>query len=212
MINERLLRFRELRVVNTDGSPLGVIPSREALTTAREQGLDLVLVAATATPPVAKIVDFGKFKYENEKREKENKKHKQELKGIKITPRIAEHDLSHLVKNALKFLDEGDKVRVVCMFRQRELAHPQIGLGKLNRFVEMCGEDAVVERPPSLEGRQMAMILMPKPPGKGTKKDGKEDKRENPDEQDGGKAVQDHGVGEDNTPKSEQLPPVPSEE
>lgn len=206
MINERCLRFRELRVVDDSGAG-GVLSAREALTTAKERGLDLVLVAPNAQPPVAKIVDYGKYKYEQEKREKENKKHKQELKGIKISPRISEHDMGHLVKNALKFLAEGDKVRVVCMFRQRELAHPNIGLAKINKFAEMCGEEAVVERPAVLEGRQMAMILMPKPAGKGVpKKDGKNqgENNENKDQQDSSQEVQDHRVGENHPPESQQ--------
>lgn len=198
MINGRLLKFRELRVLLFDGTQKGVMPSREALELAREHNLDLVLVAPNAEPPVAKVIDFGKHKYETEKREKENKKHKQELKGIKITPRIAEHDLGHLAKTACKFFAEGDKVRVVCMFRQRELVHPQIGKNKLMRFAELCAEAAIIEREPNLEGRQMAMILLPKPKQKGSKQDAK-----NQDQQDGSKEVQDHGDGENHPPEVE---------
>lgn len=192
MINGRLLRLKEVRVLMADGEQKGVMSSRDALELARSVDLDLVLVAPNADPPVARVIDFGKYKYEQEKRDKENKKHKQELKGIKITPRIAEHDLGHLAKTATKFFNEGDKVRVVCMFRQRELVHPQIGKQKMDRFVELCADVAVVEREASLEGRQMSMIMLPKPKAKGQKQDAKDQNK-----QDGGEEIQDHGVGKD---------------
>lgn len=198
MITGRLLRMKEVRVLMADGEQKGVMTSRDALELARSVDLDLVLVAPNADPPVCRVIDFGKYKYDQEKRDKENKKHKQELKGIKITPRIAEHDLGHLAKTASKFFAEGDKVRVVCMFRQRELVHPQIGKQKMDRFAELCADVAVVERPANLEGRQMSMIMMPKVKGKGPKQDAK-----NQDEQDGGEAIQDHGVGQDHAKEVE---------
>lgn len=163
MINGRLLKFKEVRVVGADGSPLGILQTRDALDLSREAGLDLVLVAPTAVPPVCKIVDHGKYKYETQKREKENRKKKQEVKGIKMSPRIAQHDLDTLRRHATKFLAEGNKLKVTCMFRMRELAHKDIGLKKMQMFAEAIADIAVVERPPLLEGRQMIMIISPKP-------------------------------------------------
>ncbi|MBS1705124.1 MAG: translation initiation factor IF-3 [Armatimonadetes bacterium] len=193
-MNERILRFRDVRVVAADGSQMGILQTRQALEMARDQGMDLVMVAESAQPPVVKIVDFGKYKYENEKREKENKRKSLELKGIKMSPRIAEHDMQTLLKNAKKFLEEGHKVRVVCMFRQRELAHSGIGLEKMLRFADQLQEVAVTERAPALEGRQMIMILNPKPGKPAGKKDAK-----NQDKQNGSEEVQDHGNGEDHS-------------
>lgn len=191
-MNERCLRFRELRVIAEDGSQVGVIPTRQALALAKEAGLDLVVVSPQAQPPVAKVIDYGKYKYEMEKREKESKRKAQDVKGIKITPRIADHDMEHLARNAVKFLGEGDKVRVVCQFRARELAHAELGIKRHQRFAEMVGEAGVIEKPPSLEGRQMVMILLPNP------KKASSNNAKNPNEQDSSKAVQDHGQGQDN--------------
>ncbi len=167
--------------------------SRQALNLAKEAGLDLVLVTATAQPPVARITDYGKYKYMTEKREKENKKQKQELKGIKMSPRIAENDVQTLLSKTRKFLEEGHKIRVVCQFKAREITHPEIGHQKMIRFAEALSELSVIERPPLLEGRQMIMILNPKPnvPGKSNAKD--------QNKQDGREEVQDHGLGEDNS-------------
>lgn len=159
-----------------------MIPSREALNRAREEGFDLVLVAATAQPPVAKITDYGKHKYLEGKQGRDKKPKGQETKGIKMSPRIAEHDMEFLAKNARKFLEHGDKVRVTCMFRQRELTHPENGKKRLDAFAAVLEDCSVVERQPQLDGRQMIMILNPKPGAK--KKDAK-----NSDEQDGGEAV-----------------------
>lgn len=167
--------------------------SRDALNAAQDAGLDLVLVTATSDPPVAKIIDFGKHKYLEGKAGKDKKKSGQEIKGIKISPRIAEHDLGHLIRNALRFLEEGDKVRVTCMFRQRELTHPELGQQRLAYFAEHVAQAATVERPPALDGRQMIMILNPRP---GAKK--KDAKAEN--QQDGGEALQSDGDGEDHPP------------
>ncbi|MER3496104.1 MAG: translation initiation factor IF-3 [Armatimonadota bacterium] len=201
-INGRLLKYRDLRIIDDSGAQRGVMSSRDALAAAQDAGLDLVLVTATSDPPVAKIIDFGKHKYLEGKAGKDKKKSGQETKGIKISPRIAEHDLGFLIKNALRFLDEGDKVRVTCMFRQRELTHPELGLQKLAYFAEKVAHAAVIERPASLDGRQMIMILNPRP---GVKK--KDAKAEN--EQDGGEALQSDGNGEDNPPSLAQQPPVP---
>ena len=176
--------------------------SREALNAAQDAQLDLVLVTATSSPPVAKIIDFGKHKYLEGKAGKDKKKTQQEVKGIKISPRIAEHDMQHLIRNALKFLDEGHKVKVTCMFRQRELTHPELGQQRLAYFAEQTAHAATVERPPSLDGRQMIMILNPRP---GVKKKDAQDQNE----QDRGQAVQDHGDGQDHPSPVAQQPPVP---
>ena len=194
MINERVAyKFRDVRLIAADGAQVGIVQSRQALTMAREQGLDLVMVSPNAQPPVCRIVDYGKHKYETKKREQENKRKQQELKGIKISPNIAEHDLQFLVKNAIRFMEEGDKVKVTCQFRARQVTHPEIGRQKMDKFAELISAIGVVERPPMMEGKLMTMILNPKPnTGK------KNAKAEN--KQDGGEAVQDHGNGEDNPP------------
>jgi translation initiation factor IF-3 len=193
LANERVLRFRDLRVVGSDGSQLGIMQSRQALDLAREQGLDLVLVAPAANPPVAKIIDFGHYKYEMRKREREGKKKTQEVKGIKISPRIAEHDLQFNVKKARKFLEDNDKVRFVCQFRAREITHPEIGRAKLDRIAQELEDISQIERPPTLDGKLMAMVLMPKP---AAKTQGKQKSAEAENKQNGGEAVQSDGVGE----------------
>ena len=205
-INERILRFRDVRVIGSDGSQLGILQSRQALNIAREEGLDLVMVSPTAQPPVCKIIDFGKFKYETEKQNRDGKKKQQEVKGIKISPRIAEHDLGFLVKNASRFLEEGHKVKVVCMFKAREVTHPELGRKKLEQFAVMIGELGIVERTPTLDGRMMIMILNPKPQT-GIKKNAK-----NQDKQDGGEKVQNHRDREDHAPQVAQQSPVPAQE
>lgn len=164
---------------------------------AREQGLDLVMVSATAVPPVTKIIDYGKHKYQLEKREKENKRKTQDVKGIKMRPHIADNDVQTLLKNARKFLSEGDKVRVMCQFRAREVTHPEIGMAKMLKFAETLNDISIIERPPILEGKQMVMILLPKPV---TQKSHAKDQNK----QDSREAVQDHGDGEDNSTEERQ--------
>lgn len=156
--------------------------SRDALDKARDEGLDLVLIAAQAQPPVAKITDYGKHKYLEGKQGRDKKPKGQELKGIKISPRIAEHDMLFLAKNARKFIEHGDKVKVTCLFKARELAHPELGKERLKKFCELLEDIASVEREPNLDGRQMIMVLMPKPGVK--KKDAKDQ-----DKQDGSEEV-----------------------
>lgn len=169
-VNERVLRFREIRVVGADGSQLGVLTSKEALTLAKEAGLDLVMVAPQAQPPVCKIIDHGRYKYETRQRDKDSKKKTQDVKGIKMRPNIAENDMNTLLRHARKFLQEGDKVRVTCQFRARELAHPEIGKRKMERFAALLEEVAIIEKPPNLDGRLMIMVLNPKPGMKLVKK------------------------------------------
>lgn len=200
-----MLRFREIRVIDAEGGQLGVMQSRAALNQAREQGLDLVMVSPTAQPPVCKIIDFGKHKYLESKLGKDKKSKQQEVKGIKISPRIAGHDLQTNISKARSFLEEGDKVKVTCLFKARELGHPELGKQRLDVFAQETADLATVERTPTLDGRQMIMVLVPRPGAK--KKDAKAQ-----NQQDGGQAVQDHRHGEDHPPGEPQQPPVPAQE
>lgn len=180
--------------------------SRQALNIAREEGLDLVLVTATANPPVCRIIDYGKHKYLEGKLGKDKKSKQQEVKGIKISPRIAEHDLTFNIKKAREFLEEGHKVKVTCMFKAREVTHPELGRKKLDYFAEHLADLGIVERIPTLDGRMMIMVLNPKP-GVVKKKDAKD-----PNKQNSGQAVQDNGDRKDHSDEGVQQPPVPAQE
>lgn len=169
MINRRLLKYEQLRVIDSEGTQLGILDTRDALSRAEAVGLDLVLVAPNADPPVAKIVDHGKYKYEQDKLKKDQKRKTQEVKGIKISPVIAENDLMTALRKGRKFLEDGDKVRVVCRFRQRQLAHPQIGEEKLLWLAKELEDLGKPDRPPVLNGREMVMVLSPKPQTGGSK-------------------------------------------
>ena len=140
------------------------MPGREALDMARERGLDLIEVAPTAQPPVCRIMDFGKYKYEQAKREREAQKKQRmtEMKGIKMRPGTAEHDFQFKLKNVLKFLKEGDKVKITVIFRSREITHPEFARKSLDRMSEAIAEIGWVEKPPAMEGRTMTMIVSPK--------------------------------------------------
>jgi translation initiation factor IF-3 len=161
-MNERI-RAREIRVIDDDGTQLGIMSPRDALAIARERGIDLIEVAPQAQPPVCKIMDYGKFKYEQAKKEKESaKKHKQsELKGIQMFPNIEEHDFEVKVRSAIKFLEEGDKVKVTVRFKGRQITHPEFGRQQLEKVVQMTSQVGQVEKPPAMEGRMMTMILSP---------------------------------------------------
>jgi translation initiation factor IF-3 len=163
-VNERI-RVREVRLVDEDGHQAGIVLTRDALDRAKGVGLDLIEVSPTAVPPVCRIMDYGKFKYEQSKREREGqKKSKQvELSAIRIRPNIDDHDLIVKLRNARRFLEEGDKVRVYVMFRSRELSHPERGRRLLERFVEEFLELANVEKTIGMEGRQMSLVLAAKP-------------------------------------------------
>ena len=163
-INEEI-RAREVRVNSASGESLGIMSLREALQLATEQQLDLVEVAPTAKPPVCKIMDFGKYRYEQQKREKEAKKKQKvvTVKEVKLRPNIEQHDFNVKLKNALRFIEDGDKVKVTIMFRGRELSHPDLGKQILIKMAEELKELVVVEREPKLEGKNMIMILSPKP-------------------------------------------------
>ncbi len=162
-MNERI-RYPEVRVIDGE-TQLGIMPTREALAIARQKGMDLIEVASQAQPPVCKIIDYGKFKYETSKKEREAaKKHKQsDLKGIKMFPHIDEHDFDVKVRSAIKFLQEGDKVKVTVAFKGREITHPEFGRQQMDKIIASATAiGANVEKPPAMEGRQMTMILSPK--------------------------------------------------
>ena len=163
MINEQI-RDREVRLVGEDGEQLGIMSAREAQAKADEAGLDLVKIAPNAKPPVCKIVDYGKFKYEQTRREKEAKKkqHVIEIKEIRLSPNIDTNDLNTKVNNARKFLSKGDRVKVTLRFRGREMAHMQSSKHILDDVAEMLSDVAVVEKAPKVEGRSMTMFLTEK--------------------------------------------------
>lgn len=201
-----MLKYRDVRVIGSDNEQLGIMQSRQALNLAREEGLDLVMVSPTAQPPVVRIIDFGKHKYLEGKLGKDKKSKQQEVKGIKISPRIAEHDLQVGIKKAHEFLEEGHKVKVTCMFKAREVTHPELGRKKLDMFAQAVVDYGIVERIPTLDGRLMIMVLNPKP-GVVKKKDAKDQNK-----QDGGKAVQDQRNREDHKDEGVQQPSVPAQD
>lgn len=145
---------------------MGVIPTRDALEMARERGLDLVEVAPNAVPPVCRLMDYGKFRYEQSRKERDSRRnqHVVELKEIRIQPKIGDHDLETKSRQAAKFLDGGDKVKFTVRFRGREMAHPEIGRGLLDQLVEMLRSTSTVEQTPRLEGRTMTLYLAPVKP------------------------------------------------
>ena len=163
-INEQI-RDSEVRLIGSDGEQLGVVPTREAQRLADEKELDLVKSAPTATPPVCRIMDYGKYRFEQSKREKEARKnqHSVELKEVRLSLNIDVADFNTKAKHALRFLQEGNKVKVSIRFRGREMGHPEIGLETMKRFAEVCSEVAAVEKPAKMEGRNMLMFLAPKP-------------------------------------------------
>ncbi|KEO81119.1 translation initiation factor IF-3 [Tumebacillus flagellatus] len=158
------IRAREVRLIDSNGDQLGIKSLREALQIAVDKNLDLVNVAPTAKPPVCRIMDYGKFRYEQSKKEKEARKNQKivSIKEVRMTPNIEEHDFQTKLRNTVKFLKEGDKVKASVRFRGREITHTEIGQRVLNRLAEECAEIATVERHPKLEGRSMIIILSPK--------------------------------------------------
>ncbi|MBR4295605.1 MAG: translation initiation factor IF-3 [Clostridia bacterium] len=161
-INEEI-KAKEIRVVGDDGEQLGIMSSDAALKLAYDKGLDLVMMAAQAEPPVCRIMDYGKYRFEKEKREKEARKKQQtvELKEVQLSCRIDKHDFETKVNHALRFLGAGNKVRVVVKFRGREMSHMEIGKEILDRFAESVSELGTVDKKPSTEGRFMSMIIVP---------------------------------------------------
>nr|WP_246079260.1 translation initiation factor IF-3 [Paenibacillus piri] len=163
LINDEI-RVKEVRLIGADGEQLGIKPIREALQIAVDANLDLVNVAPTAKPPVCRIMDYGKYRYEMQKKEKEARKNQKivEIKEVRLSATIDEHDFQTKQRNVVKFLNEGDKVKLSVRFRGREIAHASIGQRVLERMAAEVEELCVVERRPKLEGRSMIMILSPK--------------------------------------------------
>ena len=161
-INEEI-RLKEIRVVAENGEQLGVMSSSEALDKAYSMGLDLVLIAPGANPPVCRIMDYGKYRYERDKKEKEAKKKQQtiETKEVQLSCRIDTHDFNTKANNAIRFLKGGDKVRVVISFRGREMAHIDAGAELISKFVETCSEYGTTDKAPALDGRKMSVIISP---------------------------------------------------
>lgn len=162
-INEEI-RDKEVRLIGASGEQLGIMPVDEALKIADQQGYDLVKISPAAVPPVCKLLDYGKFRFEQAKKEKEARKnqHVVEIKEIRMSPGIDVGDFNVKLKNALKFIAEGNRVKVTVRFRGREMAHTEIGETLLRRFAEQCTDTAVMDKPPKLEGRRMSMFLAQK--------------------------------------------------
>ena len=160
MINEQI-RDKEIRLIGEDGEQLGIMSTREAMKLAAEAELDLVKIAPTAKPPVCKIIDYGKYKYELTRKEKEAKKKQKtvDVKEVRLSPNIDTNDLNTKVNNAKKFIQKGNKVKVTLRFRGREMAHMQTSKHILDDFADMLKDIAVVEKPTKLEGRSISMVL-----------------------------------------------------
>ena len=156
-----MIRAPEIRVIDAEGQQLGVMTPDDAIQKAEEVGLDLVEVAPAARPPVCRIMDYGRYKYEQKKKSGKGKGHTASLKEVKLRPRTDQHDLDFKLKNARRFLLDGDKVKITVMYRGRELVHREIGRKQLDRVVERLGSIAVVESLPRMEGRLLSMILVP---------------------------------------------------
>ncbi|MDY6907876.1 MAG: translation initiation factor IF-3 [Chloroflexota bacterium] len=161
-MNQRIAA-REVRLVGEDGQQLGVMPTARALEIAREQGYDLVEVAPQAEPPVCRLIDYGKFKYEQTKKEREARKKQKTvvLREVRFRPKIGQHDIEFKTRTIKKLLEEGDKVKVSVLFRGREITHPELGRELLERVIAEVGEVAVLEKMPTMEQRNMHVILVP---------------------------------------------------
>mgnify|MGYP005754158943 CR=1 FL=1 len=163
-INEQI-RDKELRVIDADGTQLGIMSLRQALEIAEQKNLDLVKIAPQANPPVCKIIDYGKYRFEQAKREKEARKNQRvvEIKEVRLSLNIDTHDFETKRNHALRFISDGNKVKVSIRFRGREMGHPELGQEIMQRFADAMSEVANVEKPAKLEGRTMLMFLAPKP-------------------------------------------------
>lgn len=165
IVNEAI-RFPKVLVIDENGNALGVKDRREALNMAKEANLDLFCISPNSNPPVCKILDFGKYRYQLEKKKKENEKKQkamiQDLKQIQLSPVIDTHDIETKVRHSVGFLKNGDKVRVVVRFKGRQMAHPEVGEDVMNRFITMCEEVGVVEKKPVMDGRNLIATLAPK--------------------------------------------------
>jgi len=175
MINEEI-RDREVRLIDQNGEQMGIMPTRKAMELAEQAGLDLVKIAPQAKPPVCKLMDYGKYRFEQSKKEREIRKNQKviTIKEVRLSAVIADHDFEVRVKQGQKFLQDGDKVKASIRFRGRQIAHSQIGMEVMTAFADRLKDIAVVERKPLIEGRNMAMVLAPKEaketkPAKGAK-------------------------------------------
>ena len=164
MINEEI-QEKEIRLIGEDGEQLGLMSSEAAMAIAEEKELDLVMISPAAKPPVCKIMDYGKFRFEQSKREKEQRKNQRvvEIKEVRLSLNIDTHDFETKKNHAVRFIAEGNKVKASIRFRGREMGHPELGQDIMRRFAEAMAEVANVERQPKLEGRTMLMFLVPKP-------------------------------------------------
>ena len=163
MINEEI-RDREVRLIDENGEQLGVMPTQKALELAEERGLDLAKIQPTAKPPVCKLMDYDKYRYEQSKRERENRKNQRvvAIKEVQLSATIEENDVLTKAKMATRFLQDGDKVKVSIRFRGRQITHSEIGMKVMQDFAQRCAEVSSVERRPMMDGRHMIMILAPK--------------------------------------------------
>ncbi|OXS60668.1 translation initiation factor IF-3 [Bacillus sp. DSM 27956] len=163
MILNETIRAREVRLIDQNGEQLGIKSKNEALEIAERVNLDLVLVAPNAKPPVARIMDYGKFKFEQQKKEKEARKNQKiiNLKEVRLSPTIDEHDFNTKLRNARKFLEKGDKVKASIRFKGRAITHKEIGQRVLDRFSDECKDVATVESKPKMDGRSMFLVLAP---------------------------------------------------
>jgi translation initiation factor IF-3 len=159
-----MIRVREVRVISPEGEQLGILPIEEALALARERDLDLVEVAPNERPPVCRIMDYGKYKYQQAKRSQEAKKRQRviQTKEIKLRPKTEEHDYQFKMRHARRFLEEGNKVKVTILFRGREMDHIDLGQRILDRVITDCKDLSAVEQPPRMEGQTLTLLLAPK--------------------------------------------------
>jgi translation initiation factor IF-3 len=166
-LNERI-RVPQVRLIDENGEQVGIVPTSQALQMARDKGLDLMEVSATASPPVCKICDYGKFKYEKKKKEAQARKNQVivKVKEVQLRPNTDEHDLEYKIKNAHEFLEEGDKVKFTILFRGREIAHTEPGFKMCKEVMERLADVGIVEMAPKLEGKKLMMIMAPNPQAK----------------------------------------------
>ena len=157
------IRVPKVRLIGKDGKQIGIVPTAQALTQAQSDNLDLVEISPNANPPVCKIIDYGKYRYQMTKKERENKKaqHQAKLKEVKVKPNINDHDLEVKTKRAREFIEKGNKVKVTCMFRGREMARPELGQKVVHRLVEALSDIAQTEAPPKQMGRNYSLVLAP---------------------------------------------------
>lgn len=163
MINDEI-RDREVRVVDQNGEQLGIMPTRQALEMAEERQLDLVKIAPQARPPVCKLMDYGKYRFEQSKKEREFRKNQKviNIKEVRLSATIEDHDVDVKLKNAIKFLKDGNKVKATIRFRGRQITHSEIGRQVMTEFAEKIKEYGKIDKPPAIEGRNMSMIISPK--------------------------------------------------